>query len=130
MQDGQRIRLDKWLWAARIFKTRALATVAVSGGQVHVDGNRVKPAHAVHMGETLTITRGTESLEILVRGLADKRGPARAAQALYAETVASIARRSAQAELGRSRALLNPAPAKRPDKRSRRQIIKFMQRDG
>ena len=130
MQDGQRIRLDKWLWAARIFKTRALATVAVNGGQVHVDGSRAKPAHAVRVGEILAVSRGRERLEIVVRGLADKRGPASAAQALYTETVESIARRSAQAELRRSRAALNPAPAKRPDKKSRRQIIKFTQRSG
>ena len=130
MQDGQRIRLDKWLWAARIFKTRALATLAVNGGHVHVDGSRAKPAHAVRVGEILAVSRGRERLELVVHGLADKRGPASAAQALYTETVESIARRSAQAELRRSRAVLNPAPAKRPDKKSRRQIIKFTQRSG
>jgi len=122
-----RTRLDKWLWSARLFKTRALATVSVNGGKVHVDGSRSKPSHPVRVGELLSITRGTEQLEIVVRALSDKRGPARQAQALYEETAQSRARRSAQAELRRSRALANPAPAKRPDKKSRRQIIRFTQ---
>jgi ribosome-associated heat shock protein Hsp15 len=125
MSDAARVRLDKWLWAARIFKTRALATVAAHGGKTHVDGSRAKPSHLVRVGETLTITRGTERLDIVVRMLSDKRGPVRGAQALYEETVESRSRRSAQSELRRSRALENPAPAKRPDKKSRRQIIRF-----
>jgi ribosome-associated heat shock protein Hsp15 len=120
-------RLDKWLWCARIFKTRSLATAAVQGGKVHVNGQRAKPAHALKTGDLLGITRGNEQLEIVVQGFAAQRGPAAAAQALYNETDASRAARQVRSELRRSRVLANPAPPKRPDKKSRRQIIRFTQ---
>ena len=126
--DGEtRIRLDKWLWCARFFKTRALATAAVAGGKVHVDGVRAKPSHTVRIGERLEITRGPERYEILVRGLAEKRGPASAAPKLYAETAASLATRARHAELRKLAALASPAPARRPDKKSRRLIHRFKQ---
>lgn len=122
------VRLDKWLWAARIFKTRALATVAVNGGKVRVNGSRVKPARDVRLGDLIAVTREQASMEMVVRGLSAKRGPAREAQALYEETPSSRDMREARAALRRSRALENPAPEKRPDKKSRRQIIKFIRR--
>ena len=121
--DG--MRLDKWLWCTRFFKTRTLATQAVAGGKVHVDGARAKPSREVRIGERLTITRGPERYEILVRGLAEKRGPASVAQKLYAETAASVATRARHAELRKLAALASPAPAKRPDKKSRRLIHRF-----
>ncbi|MGH8378977.1 MAG: RNA-binding S4 domain-containing protein, partial [Gammaproteobacteria bacterium] len=86
---NHKIRLDKWLWCARFFKTRSLATAAVSGGKVHVNGERVKPAHEVRVGDQLTITRGTERYEIIVRALIARRCPAEEAQQLYEETAVS-----------------------------------------
>lgn len=123
-----KVRLDKWLWAARMFKTRSLATVAVNGGRVHVNGERVKPAREARVGDTVSVTRGQEQIEFTVKELAAKRGSAREAQALYVESAGSKAAREARAELRRRRALDNPAPEKRPDKKSRRQIIKFTKR--
>ena len=119
------VRLDKWLWAARLFKTRTLATTAVNGGKVHVNGSRVKPSRDMHVGDVISLTRGTDSMELTVRGLSDKRGKAAEAHALYEESAASIEARATRAVLRKSRALGNPAPEKRPDKRSRRQIIRF-----
>lgn len=92
-----------------------------------MNGVRTKPAHALKHGDSLSITRGLKSLEIVVKGFASHRGPASEAQALYTETPESRAAREARSELRRSRALANPAPPKRPDKKSRRQIIRFTQ---
>ncbi|MDE2024375.1 MAG: RNA-binding protein [Gammaproteobacteria bacterium] len=126
--DGEkRVRLDSWLWCARFFKTRALATAAVAGGKVHVDGARAKPAHAVRIGARLEITRGPERFEIVVCGVSSRRGPAAEALRLYAETAASVALRTRHAELRKLAALASPAPAKRPDKKSRRLIHRFKQ---
>ena len=126
-RDGN-VRLDKWLWSARLYKTRSLATVAVNGGKVHVNGNRVKPSRDVRLGDVISLTRGTDSMELTVRGLSDKRGPAAEAQALYEETPESVVARQLQKESRRGRAVANPAPSKRPDKKSRRQIIRFTRR--
>jgi|SRR5690606_7472694 len=120
-----KLRLDKWLWAARFFKTRALATEAVNGGKVHLNGERARPAHAVRTGDVLVITRGVERFEVCVQGLSDRRGPASQAQTLYGETAASRERRAAAAL---QRKLLNQQmipPAQRPDKKQRRRIIRF-----
>lgn len=127
MSEAAHIRLDKWLWVARFYKTRSLATAAVQGGKVHVNGQRAKPAYDVKIGDRLEVTRGLERVEIMVQGQAAHRGPAASAQALYAETDASRTAREQHAALRRSRALTNPAPPKRPDKKSRRQIIRFTQ---
>lgn len=123
-----KVRLDKWLWAARLYKTRSLATVALNGGKVHVDGERVKPSRDVRLGDVISLTRGNDPMELTVCGISDKRGKAVEAQALYAETAASIATRATRAALRKSKALDNPAPPKRPDKRSRRQIIQFVRK--
>lgn len=119
------VRLDKWLWAARLFKTRALASAAVNGGKVHVNGSRVKPAHDVRIGDLVAVTRAEAGIELMVRGLSDRRGPASEARKLCEETEGSRQARQARAELRKIRALKNPAPEKRPDKKSRRQIIRF-----
>ncbi|HVC36989.1 MAG TPA: S4 domain-containing protein [Gammaproteobacteria bacterium] len=128
MNEGMlKIRLDKWLWCARFFKTRSLAAAAVAGGKVHVNGVRVKPAHEVRIGDRLEITRDAERYEIVVRALSAKRGAASAAQQLYEETVASQETRVRHAELRKLAALASPAPLKRPDKKSRRLIHRFKQ---
>jgi ribosome-associated heat shock protein Hsp15 len=122
--DG-RVRLDKWLWASRFFKTRTLAGEAVDGGKVHVNGERVKAARAVKPGDRLEIRRGAEVFEVRVLALSEHRGPAAAAQALYEESEASRTRREALAEQRRLLAASLPRTSGRPDKRSRRRIIRF-----
>lgn len=126
----ERVRVDKWLWAARFFKTRTLATEAVEGGKVHVNGDRVKAARPLKTGDRLRIRRGGEELEVVVTGLAEQRGPAAAAQALYEETESSAARRLARSEQQGALAAATPRYGGRPDKRSRRAITRFTRRDG
>lgn len=129
MPDSRDVRLDKWLWAARLYKTRSLATVAINGGRVHVNGQRVKPSRDARIGDTISLTRGADPMELTVRALSDKRGKAADAQALYAETPSSVEMRATRSALRKSKALSNPAPEKRPDKRARRQIIRFTRKD-
>jgi len=116
-------RLDKWLWAARFFKTRRLATEAVQGGHVHVNGARVKPARPVLVNDELVITKGLFKFTIHVLGLSDKRGSATIAQQLYKETDASIKRREDLNMQRKNQTIA--APVKRPDKRERAKIIRF-----
>lgn len=123
--EAGRVRLDKWLWASRFFKTRALASEAVDGGKVHVNGERVKASRAVRPGDRLEIRRGAEVVDVRVLVLSEHRGPAAAAQTLYEESEESRARREAMAEQRRLVAAGVPRPSGRPDKRSRRRIIRF-----
>lgn len=116
------VRLDVWLWAARFFKTRALAKQAVEGGKVEVNGAAGKPAKPVHVGDALKIVRGEERFEIRVDGLDERRGPASAARRLYSETEASLAARTAAAELRRLQGAGYAKPPTKPDKRARRLI--------
>ena len=123
-----RVRADKWLWAARFFKTRALAHDAINSGKVHLDGNRLKPARVLKVGETLLIQRSQERFEVTVDLLSGRRGPATEAQTLYTETEASIARRLKEAE---ERKIANAGVAGeerrgRPTKRDRRLIHRFV----
>ncbi|QQP97771.1 RNA-binding S4 domain-containing protein [Lysobacter enzymogenes] len=116
------VRLDLWLWAARFYKTRSLARQAVETGKVEVAGQRAKASRAVRVGDALKVARGEESFEIAVTGLSDTRGPASAAQALYAETEASrVAREQARALRAAERNGYR-APETKPDKRARRLI--------
>jgi ribosome-associated heat shock protein Hsp15 len=126
--DNAGVRLDKWLWAARFFKTRALATAAVKGGKVHLDGRRTKPSHPVGIGDRYQIRRAFERYEIVVTGLADRRGPAAEAALLYEETETSIARRAAEADRRRLAQLARPRSDSKPDKKQRRQIRRFVQK--
>lgn len=116
------VRIDKWLWAARFFKTRSLATDAVDGGKVRLNGERVKPARSVKPGDLLDIDNGSTEWQVEVRDLADKRGSATIAQTLYAETEHSIAERQKKSE--QRKYFREPAEAikGRPTKRDRRQI--------
>jgi ribosome-associated heat shock protein Hsp15 len=118
----ERVRIDKWLWAARFFKTRSLATEAVQGGRVHVGGARVKPARDVRIGEEIAVTVGDSTTVVVVRALADRRGPATEAARLYEETAESRERRERRREQRR----LAPTPGAdmhgRPAKRDRRRI--------
>jgi ribosome-associated heat shock protein Hsp15 len=122
---SERVRLDKWLWAARFFKTRAQAAEAVEGGKVHVNGARAKPARAVRIGDELEIRRGEERFVVHVRELSERRGPASQAQQLYEETKESEARRTQEREQRRLLAASAPIPASRPNKQQRRRIIRF-----
>lgn len=127
---SDKVRLDKWLWAARFFKTRALATEAINAGHVEVDGVRAKPARQLKLGDELTIRKGSEEFVVHVRALSERRGPAGEAQLLYEETPESLKRRTEAAEQRRLGALLAPAPERRPDKRDRRRIIRFRREGG
>jgi ribosome-associated heat shock protein Hsp15 len=112
------MRIDKWLWTARLFKTRTAAADAVKGGRVHVDGVSVKPSREVQAGDELEITVGQLRRTVIVRGLAERRVSAVAAQTLYDETESSIAERERQADLRR---LGGPVTlGRRPTKRDRR----------
>jgi ribosome-associated heat shock protein Hsp15 len=124
----ERLRLDKWLWAARFFKTRALAVEAIKGGKVHVNSQRVKPARAVQCGDQLDITRSQIHFTVDIMGLNDKRRPAKEAQLLYAETEESQQKRQAVAELHRLEKNTQ-CYDKRPDKKQRRQIHRFKRQE-
>jgi ribosome-associated heat shock protein Hsp15 len=113
------VRIDKWLWAARFYKTRSLATEAVVGGRVHVGGERVKPSRDVKVGETVEITQGTVRRVVEVTGLAERRGSATVAATLYAETPESIAAREEDAL---QRRLSAPVFGGRPTKVDRRRL--------
>ena len=119
------MRLDKWLWAARFFKTRALAQQAIAGGRVKLNGERVKPAHAVRPGDAISVRVEELEWQIVVRGLTERRGPAAEARKLYEESVASIAERQRLLDLRR----WGTEPALqlkgRPTKRDRRLMQKF-----
>jgi ribosome-associated heat shock protein Hsp15 len=117
-----RHRIDKWLWHVRLFKTRSLAADAVAGGKVKIDGERVKPAREVRVGQMVSITLADRSVEVQVLALPTRRGPAPEAQACYAETAQSTERSARTREQRRLAALARPQPDHRPDKRERRQL--------
>jgi ribosome-associated heat shock protein Hsp15 len=123
-----RHRIDKWLWHVRLFRTRSLAADAVGGGKVKVDGERVKPAHALRIGQRVSVTLGERAIEVDVLALPQRRGSAPQAQACYAETAASTALSARHQEARRLAALSRPQADHRPDKRERRQLEKFRRR--
>jgi ribosome-associated heat shock protein Hsp15 len=121
-REEGRVRLDKWLWAARFFKTRALAAEAVEGGKVQVNGERPKRARPVQPGDELRIRLGAYEHIVMVRALSDRRGPATAAAALYEETEASrVAREERSVQLKSLHSLFRPEKG-RPTKKDRRDI--------
>ena len=126
----EKVRIDKWLWAARFFKTRSMAAQAVSGGKVHVNGARVKPARAVLVGDEFRIRRGEVEFTVIVQGISGKRRPAKEAQILYEETETSILQREEMRHKKRMEAAGKMyGPMKRPDKKARRQIRSFTRKD-
>ena len=133
MSNGKRndtdagVRLDKWLWAARLFKTRAVARDMVQAGKVHYNGQRTKPGKVVEPGAMIKVPAGWDVKELKVLGLSDKRLGAPLAQALYEETSESVAQREANQTARKLSAFHSPRPEQRPDKKQRRQIIKFKQ---
>lgn len=122
----ERVRIDKWLWAARFFKTRGLAKTAIEGGKVHWNGQRVKPAKEIQIGCSLRIRQGFDEKTVEVIALSDRRRGAPEAQLLYNETDESIKLRSSNAE--QRKALRgDTGPIQRPTKKQRRHIIQFKQ---
>jgi ribosome-associated heat shock protein Hsp15 len=119
------VRLDKWLWAARFFKTRSVARDAVSGGKVHLNGNRAKPGRSISAGDELRIQRGEEEFIITVVEPSMRRGPATVARTLYEESEESRSRREKLAEERKLERQKHLTRERRPDKRQRRKIIRF-----
>ncbi|MDA3921034.1 MAG: S4 domain-containing protein [Salinisphaera sp.] len=126
---NESVRVDKWLWAARFFKTRSLASTAVKGGRIEVDGHKAKPSTNVRAGLRLQISKGDVLFEIDVLDVSDKRGPASTAETLYAETPASIEQRQERAADRKAARTSMPRPLARPDKKQRRQLRRFKQGD-
>ena len=117
-----RIRVDKWLWAARFFKTRSIAKTAIEGGKVHLDGQRVKVSREISVGETLVIKQGWDEKEIVVRSLSAQRGPAPAARELYEETAASIEKREREAQARKAAGGAVARPTQTPGKHQRKEL--------
>ncbi len=118
-------RLDKWLWAARFFKTRNLAIEAINGGKVHVDGQRVKPSRAIRPGTEVQVRKGPYDFTVIVQGLSSQRRPAPEAALLYEETAESRAGREARMEQRRQAAVHRDRGAGRPTKKERRDISRI-----
>ncbi|UYM18470.1 ribosome-associated heat shock protein Hsp15 [Endozoicomonas euniceicola] len=123
-ESASKIRLDKWLWAARFYKTRNIAKEAIDGGKVHLNGSRCKPGKEPKVGDELRLRVGWDEKTVIVRALSDKRQKAEVAQQLYEETANSIARREASAEQRKALRGATPRPERRPDKKQRRDIMK------
>ncbi|WP_346799058.1 ribosome-associated heat shock protein Hsp15 [Halomonas sp. Bachu 37] len=124
------VRLDKWLWAARFFKTRALAKKAIEGGKVHYDGARVKTSKTVETGAVIRVPQGWDILEVEVMAISDQRRGAPEARKLYQETAESVERREREAEARRLTNEVMQHPLKRPDKKQRRDIQRFQRQQG
>jgi ribosome-associated heat shock protein Hsp15 len=131
LMESEKVRIDKWLWAARFFKTRSIAVQNINKDRIQINGQNVKPAREVKIGDTILIKMPREYKTVVVKGLSQVRGPAPVAQQLYEETPESIAERERRAELRR----LAPEPAHqirsgRPTKRQRRDIERFTNKFG
>jgi len=127
---GAALRLDRWLWCVRLYKSRSLASAAVAGGHVRCNGARAKPARAVKVGDRLTVALGGRELELAVRAIPVRRGPAPEARACYEESAESIARGERLGAAQRLAALVSPHPEGRPDKKERRDLLAFARRQG
>ncbi len=119
------VRLDKWLWAARFYKTRALAREMVEGGKVHYNGQRTRPSKNVELDAEIVLRQGNDQRTVIVKGITDQRRPASEAALLYEETAQSVENREKVALARKMNALTMPHPERRPDKKERRDLIKF-----
>jgi len=124
-RQPEKLRLDKWLWAARFFKTRSLAKAAIEGGKVHLAGQRVKVSKEISVGDTLQIRQGWDEKIVLVNALSGQRRGATEAQLLYEETPQSLEKREAEAAARKAAGGMIDRPARRPSKKQRRQIHRF-----
>lgn len=127
--DKDKIRIDKWLWAARFYKTRALASEAVNGGKVHLNGQRIKASRSVKVNDIYEIQRGFEKMTVVVLALSQRRGSASIAQTLYRETDDSINLREKESERRKLARLQIPVIDHRPNKRERRKLRSFSGKD-
>ena len=124
MSNSDKIRLDKWLWAARFYKTRTIAKEAIEGGKVHINGQRCKPGKEPKEGDIIKLRAGWDERIVIVRTLSDKRQKAELAQQLYEETAESIKTREAAAAQRKVMKDSLAKPVQRPDKKQRREILK------
>ncbi|MGB1271258.1 MAG: ribosome-associated heat shock protein Hsp15 [Endozoicomonas sp.] len=122
--SSDKVRLDKWLWAARFYKTRSIAKEAIDGGKVHLNGQRCKPGKEPKPGDTIRLRAGWDERTVIVRELSDKRQKAELAQQLYEETPESLQARADAAENRKALRGTTPRPEHRPDKKQRREIMK------
>jgi ribosome-associated heat shock protein Hsp15 len=121
----ERLRVDKWLWAARFYKTRSIAKAAIESGKVHLDGQRVKVSREITIGERLAIKQGWEEKEVIVKSLSDQRGPAPVAQMLYEETQESAQRREREAQARKAAGGAMARPVQKPGKHERKALEKL-----
>ncbi len=124
--SASKVRLDKWLWAARFYKTRSLAKTMIEGGKVHVEGQRVKASKEVSVGATIRLRQGFDEKTVIIQNLSEKRGNATQAATLYTETAESIEKRALTLAGRQSMGTMNSLD-NRPNKKQRRQIMKFKQ---
>jgi ribosome-associated heat shock protein Hsp15 len=128
-EDPARLRIDRWLWCTRLFKSRSVAAEAVRAGHVRLNGGRVKPAHDVKIGDAVAISYGAEGQrDVTVAAIPLRRGPSREALACYVESEASLERRRVAAEQRAVRSALAPPTEGRPDKRTRRLLLRARDR--
>lgn len=125
MESNDKVRIDKWLWAARFFKTRAIAKAAIESGKVQIDGQKSKPSRLLEVGIVLTVRQGFESKTIEVVGISEQRRSASEAQKLYIETAESIEQREKLAAERKAFNISTPT-SERPNKKQRRQIHRFL----
>ncbi|EFX92484.1 S4 domain protein [Actinobacillus ureae ATCC 25976] len=124
-KEDNEVRLDKWLWVARFYKTRSIAKAMIEGGKVHYNGQRAKTSKTVEVGATIKLRQGNDEKEVIVTALSDQRRGAPEAQLLYQETEKSIKQREAIAFARKANALSMPHPDRRPNKKERRDLVKF-----
>ncbi|MGG6178873.1 ribosome-associated heat shock protein Hsp15 [Pantoea allii] len=124
-KPSEGVRLDKWLWAARFYKTRSIAREMIEGGKVHYNGQRSKPSKLVERDAELTLRQGNEERTVVIADISEQRRSASEAQLLYRETEASIEKREKVALARKMNALTMPHPDRRPDKKERRDLMKF-----
>jgi ribosome-associated heat shock protein Hsp15 len=124
-ENAPEVRLDKWLWAARLFKTRSLARTAVQAGKVHYNGQRTKPSKVVELGATVKVPAGYDIKELVINEIVEQRRGAALIQDMYRETQSSIEQRERNAQARKLSAFHSPKPETKPDKKQRRQIIEL-----